>query len=171
MSEAAETSRQLYQEGKNAFERGNYREAVQLLEKAAALSARGSFLGGEIQTWLVTAYDAAGQRAEAIALCRQLVQHPSVDIGRQNKRLLYILEAPNLNRRPEWLTEIPDLNQLQESDPKHRAGTVTMKPEARRPSSLELPEPGSTSSRDNTGFIWVALIPFLAWLAWLAWLA
>ncbi len=172
MSEAAQTSRRLYQTGQSAFERGDYREAVQSLEKAAALSARGSALGGEIQTWLVTAYEAAGQRAEALTLCRQLVRHPSSEVRKQNKRLLYILEAPILQRRPEWLNEIPDLKSLTEAEPQDRLGTASSKSSQRRPQTFNQPqEPLEVNRRENTGFLWIALAVALGSLIWFGWFA
>ena len=70
-SENKEKFRIEYQAGKAAFESGDYRTAVQRLEAASALMGRTSRLGGEAQMWLVTAYEAAGQKIEAIALCQQ----------------------------------------------------------------------------------------------------
>lgn len=101
-----------YRAGKAAFERGQYRQAVEQLTKASSLAGSSSRLGGEIQLWLVTAYEAAGAQTDAIALCRSLSQHPDTQTRKQSKRLLYILEASKLNLRPEWLTQIPDLSQV-----------------------------------------------------------
>jgi tetratricopeptide (TPR) repeat protein len=99
-----------YTTGQMAFERGLYRDSIDWLEKALTLISGQSALGGEIQMWLVTAYDAAGQGEEAIALCRKLSSHPNLETRQQSKRLLFILEAPKLQARPEWLTQIPDLD-------------------------------------------------------------
>ncbi|NEQ28041.1 MAG: hypothetical protein F6K28_55440, partial [Microcoleus sp. SIO2G3] len=85
-----------YQAGKTAFERGDYRQSVQALEKAVSLVARNTRVGGEMQFWLVTAYQAAEQQQEAIALCEQLTRHPDLQTRQQAKRLLYILKAPRL---------------------------------------------------------------------------
>ncbi len=109
--------------GRTAFERGEYRKSVKHLETANSLGNSQSRLGGEILTWLVTAYEAAGQRQEAIGLCKQLTRHPDHNTRQQGKHLLYILEAPKLKTRPEWLTEIPDLTKLAESDPQDRKGS------------------------------------------------
>jgi outer membrane protein assembly factor BamD (BamD/ComL family) len=72
-----------YQAGKAAFEGGDYRTAVKHLEAASALMKRTSRLGGEAQMWLVTAYEAAGQQAEAIALCEQLTRHPDPETSKR----------------------------------------------------------------------------------------
>lgn len=103
-----------YQLGKDAFERGQYRAAIEQLEKACGLVNRASPLGGEVQMWLVTAYEAAGLREEAIALCETVSRHPDVTARKQGRRLLYILRAPRLKPRPEWITPIPDLSTLED---------------------------------------------------------
>ena len=108
-SETINIVRSQYQAGKVAFERGQYRESVQHLEKASALVARNSRLGGEVQIWLVTALEAAGQTTDAIALCEQLKRHPDLETSKQARSLLYILQAPQLKRPDQWMTQIPDL--------------------------------------------------------------
>ncbi len=95
------------------------------MEAASALIAGNSRKGGEVQIWLVTAYEAAQQRTEAIALCKQLARHPDIETRKQSKRLLYIMEAPQLTMRPEWLTEIPDLTALAEGNDKFRQGSTS----------------------------------------------
>lgn len=159
-----------YQAGKAAFERGDYRQSVQYLEKATALLARNSRLGGEVQIWLVTAYEAAGQRTEALTLCKQLTRHPDIETSKQSRRLLYILEAPQLTRRPEWLTQIPDLTAAQESRPEFRQGSG-VKRQNRSPKQLLEPEPidlSQVNTQDNR-FIWVALIAISLVLGGLLW--
>jgi hypothetical protein len=96
--------------GQTAFERGLYRDSIDWFTKALTLTSGQSALGGDIQMWLVTAYDAADQGEAAIALCRELSNHANLDTRQQSRRLLYILEAPKLQPKPEWLTQIPDLD-------------------------------------------------------------
>ena len=157
-----------YQAGKAAFERGQYRESVQHLEKASVLVARNSRLGGEVQIWLVTAYEATGQTTEAIALCQQLSHHPHSETSKQGKRLLYILQAPQLQRPAEWLTQIPDLGTLADNDAKIRlsSGTGTIPtPQSPTPEPVDL-------SQVNTGdnrFTLVALIALALTLGGLVW--
>jgi tetratricopeptide (TPR) repeat protein len=146
-----------YQAGKALFERGQYRESVELLSQADGLGARNSRIGGEIQMWLVTAYEAAGQREEALALCRQLNTHPYAETRKQSKRLLYILEAPKLELRPEWLTQIPDLEQVEIGD---RNSRITARPLAKPPPPKRMiqppADPNQVETQDN-GFVWFAL--------------
>lgn len=150
-----------YQAGKVAFERGEYRQSVQRLAKASALVDRYSSLGGEVQIWLVTAYEAAGQTTEAIALCNQLKNHPDLETRKQAQRLLYILEAPKLKTRREWLIEIPDMSGLENGESKFRqvsAAAQTKRPSSKR-SQPELAPVDLTgvNTKDNR-FIWLALI-------------
>lgn len=159
-----------YEAGKVAFERGQYREAVQQLSQASAQAVPTSRLSGEIQLWLVTAYEAVGQRSEAISLCRQLHTHPDWETRKQSRRLLYILEAPQLSLRPEWLTQIPDLEQVSESDPKDRKGS-TLATSSRPSRPKQPPEPVDLSqveTQDNQ-FVWIALLGTVMLLGSLIW--
>lgn len=161
---------------KQAFERGDYRKSVNYLEKASALVNLNSQLGGDIQTWLVTAYEAAGQREEAIALCRALTRHPDLQTRKEGKRILYILEAPKLQSRPEWLTQIPDLGSLTDNDTKDRLGSRSAPTKQRTTADdklklkLEPVDLNQVNTEDNR-FIWVALLAILVVLASLFWLA
>lgn len=164
-----------YRAGQQAFERGEYRKAVDLLEKATAATNPNTALGGEIQTWLVTAYEAAGDRTAAITLCKQLTHHPHLKTRKEGRRILYILEAPKLKSRPEWLTQIPDLATLDDGNPRDRVGA------GRSPSSRPKPAPkpkfpaepidlSQVNTEDNR-FVWVALLAALVILGSLVWLS
>lgn len=106
--------------GKAAFEAGHYRSAIELLQQGEVVNAadadRSMPLDGELKTWLVMAYEASGDRTAALELCRVISRHPHADTRHQGKQLLYILEAPKLKLKSEWLTEIPDLTQLEPSE-------------------------------------------------------
>ena len=169
-SETLETVKTEYQAGKAAFERGHYRESVQHLEKASALVARNSRLGGEVQIWLVTAYEAGGRTSEAITLCEQLKHHPDTETSKQGRRLLYILQAPQLKRPTEWLTQIPDLGALPDNNAQTRLGSgTTNKNRLSQPPSQAKPvDLTQVNTRDNR-FIWVALIVLGLTLAGLFW--
>ncbi|MCT7954249.1 hypothetical protein [Laspinema palackyanum] len=161
-----------YQTGKDAFERGQYREAVQFLAKASQLVDRNSRVGGECLMWLVTAYQAAGQSSEAIALCQTLVRHPSIETRKQAKRLIYILEAPELKSRPEWLVSIPDMSTLDEGTSKvaQVSMTATAKKPKRQASESELPfEDLSQINTQDNGFVWVAMVAIGLLVAGLLW--
>lgn len=171
-SENQETFKIEYQAGKIAFERGQYRQSVKHLETAIALVARQSRLGGEVQMWLVTAYQAANQQQEAIALCQKLKRHPHPEIRKQGKNLLYILQAPQLKRPREWMTEIPDLAALPDSDTEDRRGSGVTNQNSKKSIKSE-PEPldlSEVNTKDNP-FIWIALFAILFILGGLWWLS
>jgi tetratricopeptide (TPR) repeat protein len=170
-SENKEKFQTEFQAGKVAFERGEYRAAVKHLEAACALMSRNSRLGGEAQMWLVTAYEAADQKPEAIALCQQVSRHPDPETRKQGKRLLYILQAPKLVRPAEWMTQIPDLAAIAESDPKDRRGsnnTTTNKRVRKDQGELEPVDLSQVNTKDNQ-FIWIALIAIVLTVGGLIW--
>lgn len=166
-SETLEIAQNEFKSGKVAFERGQYRASVQYLETACDRVPRNSRLGGEIQLWLVTAYEALGERTAARTLCKQLETHPSYEIRQQSSRLLYILEAPELKRPPEWMTQIPDLSAMPESDLKERRGAGV----SRKPASAPEPEDLSQMNTRDNQFIWVALLVAILTLGSLIWLS
>ena len=159
-----------YQSGKLAFERGFYQQSVQYLEKASALVNAQGILGGEMQVWLVVAYEAAGQQEQAIALCQQLKTHPDLETRKQSRRLLSILEAPRLVSRPEWMTQIPDLAQL---DDNSLANAYIMPKPRRKPAKPKPYEPEAIDwtqvNREDNRFVWVALAIAGLVLGGLAW--
>jgi tetratricopeptide (TPR) repeat protein len=146
----------VYGAGQAAFERGNYREATDLLQKALTLTSANSALGGAIQIWLVTAYDALDKRDEALSLCRKLKTHGDYDTRQQAKRLIYILEAPKLQSRPEWLTQIPDLSQptanVNALAGRSGKGTAKKEPEPKGVVPFDPIDP-----KDSRGFLGLAL--------------
>ncbi|WP_414529901.1 tetratricopeptide repeat protein [Nodularia chucula] len=169
-NESLEIAKSLYQAGKINFENGKYREAVENLEKASALLSRNSPLGGEVEIWLVTAYEAAGRTEEAITLCQQLQRHPFPETSKQAKQLLYILKAPKLQRPSEWMTEIPDLGTLSDNERKIRAAAQPQKSSPSQPNEPELVDLSQVNTQDNR-FIWVALIVIVLTIFYLTWLS
>ncbi|MBE9112379.1 tetratricopeptide repeat protein [Nodosilinea sp. LEGE 07298] len=163
-----------YAQGQAAFERGSYREAVECFEEAVALAKATTPLGGEIQTWLVNAYSAVGKQSDAIALCQALARHPDLETRKQGKNLLYILQAPQLQRPTNWMTEIPDLDKLSADGAQSlgQAGYSGTKSASRPRPKLEEPtiDPSEINSKDN-GFLWAALIGVALVLGGLLWLS
>lgn len=164
-----------YKAGKQAFERGQYRKSVQHLETGRENINSHSRLGGEIQIWLVTAYQAAGQIEAATSLCKKLTHHPRIETRQQAKRILLILEAPVLRTRPEWVTKIPDLGAISESDAKYRRGSglvpqVKSAPRKPKTPKLEVVDPTKVNTKDNQ-FVWVALVLGILTLSGLVWLS
>ncbi|MEH1936721.1 MAG: tetratricopeptide repeat protein [Nostoc sp.] len=171
-AESLEIAKTRYQTGKFAFENGQYREAVENLEKASALLAGNSRLGGEVEIWLVTAYEAAGRTDDAIALCERLKRHPHFETSKQARQMLYILKAPKLKRPSEWMTQIPDLATLSDNElkisvaAKSTKSSVQQKPKPTEPEFVDLSQ---VNTRDNR-FIWVALIAIGLTISYLLWL-
>lgn len=158
-SEKLEIVQTQYQAGKVAFEGGQYAKAVKSLEAASALVDRTSRLGGEVQIWLVTAYQASGNTEGAIGLCRQLTRHPSLETRKQAKRLIFILEAPQLTIPPEWMVKIPDLTALDENESTsfQASPNADIKYAKPKPVVAEPVDLSQVNTKDNR-FIWVALI-------------
>lgn len=164
----------LYANGQTAFERGNYREAVECFEAALDLAKATTPLGGQIQTWLVNAYSAVGRQSDAIALCQALTRHPDLETRKQGKNLLYILQAPQLQRPTNWMTEIPDLDKLSGDGAQSlgQAGYAGTKTTSRpRPKSEEPTIDPSEINRKDNGFLWAALVGVALVLGGLLWLS
>ena len=144
------------QAGKKALERGKYSLSIKHLETARELVPFGTRLGGEAGIWLMSAYQAANQLEKAIILGQKLTKHPSQEIAKQSKRLLYIIQAPKLVRPREWMSEIPDLTKLEDSNPRDRRGSSFSQssPQLEEPQTLDLK---GINTQDNQ-FIWLALI-------------
>lgn len=154
-----------YQLGKEAFERGNYSLSIQHLETASKLISPSSRLGGEAQMWLVTAYQAAGKNTEAIALCQNLSSHPYVETRKQAKRLQYIIQAPELKRPKEWMSEIPDLTKAQESEFQYVANRGSNNSPKKKSFIPDEPVDLTQVNTKDNQFIWIALLAILLTLA------
>jgi tetratricopeptide (TPR) repeat protein len=161
--------------GQASFERGRYRKAIEYFQRSLELSNPMGAQGGEIQLWLVNAYIAAGDDQAGLALCRKLILHPDLDTKQQSKRLLYILEAPALEMKPEWVTKIPDLTQLEDDKGRNYASQPkrwqSLPRESRRRKPKPEPEPidlTQVNTADNQ-FLWIALIGIALALGGLAW--
>ena len=159
-----------YQAGQIAFERGEYRQAVSYFVAAMAEVQPNTLVGGEVQIWLVTAYEAAGAVAEATALCQKLLNHPNLDTRQASKRMLYIMQAPELTRRDEWLIKIPDLSQIEDAEgntPVNNMPILPSKPKVKVKSLDDIYAPvdlSQVNTKDN-GFISIALILTIITLA------
>ncbi len=168
--ESLELAQHAYEQGRIAFEHGEYRESIAALESAQTQVGALTPLGGEIQIWLVTAYEAAGKRSEARSLCETLVNHPHGTTRRQARRWLEILKAPQLQRRAEWNTQIPDWSTLSESDRRDHRGTGVTP--SKTPPALAPEEEVPVAPTADNGFVWVALIAIgLIIGGWIGWVA
>lgn len=173
-AESIDQAKAEYTYGQDAFERGRYREAVEHLEQALTLARATTPLGGEVQIWLVNAYAAVGRQPEALALCEALTRHPYSETRKLAKDLLYVLQAPSLQKREDWNTKIPDLANLAEdgSSLGGAARIAAPKPTPRK-KPTEAVEPidlSTVNTRDNF-FLWIALGAIALLLLGLAWLS
>ncbi len=162
-----------YLAGQNAFENGNYRQAVDYLEAAIGEIEVKSKLGGEMQLWLVTAYEAGGNLSKAIELCSQLTRHPHLETRQESKRILYILQAPELNRKDEWIIKIPDLQEIEENPNAKGGGGSQRKSRPVRVRPMPPPKPINPSeieTKDN-GFLKVLLVLAVLAIGGLYWAA
>lgn len=156
-----------YQLGQQAFERGRYADAVTAFEQGIA-EQPGITLDGELKLWLVNALAASDRREEAIELCGKLALHPDLDVRKQSKRVLYIIQAPKLQAKEEWLTKIPDLATLESGDEKP---WQALPPKPRRLKPPPPPLPLSEVNTEDNGFVWFALIGSAIVLGGLWWLS
>lgn len=174
-TDSIEVAKQQYAYGQDAFERGNYRAAVEYFEQAVKLTKAATPLGGEIQTWLVNAYSAIERQADAVALCEKLSHHPDPEIRKQAKNLLYILRAPQLKRPSNWMSQIPDLGSIDTEGEASTAGrSYAVAPRAAPPRlALAEPEPIDPSqiNRQDNGFLWAALVALVLMLGGVLWLS
>ncbi len=163
--------------GQRAFEAGEYRRSVQALERSLTWAPAATALHGEIQIWLVMAYDAAGDRELALALCKKTTHHPQWAIRQEAKRLLYILEAPALARRDNWTAKIPDLTDIPSHDEKSWARSPSPTTAPRRsiapPQGYVIPAPTDPTQVEveDQGLIWLMLIVSTIVVGGLIWLA
>lgn len=159
----------LFKIAQRTFERGQYQESIERLQAAGKMVLPASKQGGDVQLWLVNAYQARGDVKTAIALCEKLLKHPFVN--KKARDLLYILKAPVLERPKEWLTEIPDLQRLDESKLSDRY--VTAKPKTKpKPKATDEPEidPAEIETKDNQ-FVLIALTVLVVVFGYFAFLA
>ncbi len=168
MTELSQDPSELYRQGQIAFERGRYRETIEMIHQALPLVEPNSALEGELKTWLVTAYEALGENQRARELCQQLQQHPHRETRKQNRKLMGILSAPRLRRHQEWLTEIPDLSQVSAKREKTYARyQPSSSPAKSTPIDLS-PDPYQ-GVKPDLGFIWFGLTVLIVGIGAWAW--
>ncbi len=156
-----------FESGQIAFERGEYRQAVNYLLAAIAQVQPNTKIGGEAQVWLATAFEASGQIAEAKALCQKLANHPNLDTRQASKRMLYIMQAPELIRREEWMIEIPDLSHLEDAEGNSAVNNMPISSLPAKVKSIDeiyAPVDLSQVNTQDNGFIAIALILTIATL-------
>ena len=147
-----------YQMGKIAFEQGRYRVSIENFQQAEKFVSPYGHVGGELKMWLVNAYQATGDEQKAIELCEKLVANSYGETKRQAQKLLYIIKAPKLERPKEWMTEIPDLEKVNENTPKYQP-IVKKKKKIEPKRQIELVDLSKVNNKDNN-FILLTLVVF-----------
>ncbi|MEO1133982.1 MAG: tetratricopeptide repeat protein [Cyanobacteria bacterium J06639_1] len=87
------------------FERGNYRETLNLLAEALERYPESAALG----LWQAIATDASGDTETAIELVKPLTQGGDRETRKQASYLLKIWQAPRLARPETWMTDVPSV--------------------------------------------------------------
>ncbi len=145
----------LYQQGKDAMMSGQYRLSIESFQQATKFISAYSRTSGEVQMWLVEAYQAAGESQQAITLCQELTTHPHRQIREQSRNLLYILKAPRLQRPQEWMTQIPDFSNLAENQNPYPPTTAKTQTKPKR--QIEPLDLSEVNTSDNQ-FLWFGLL-------------
>ncbi|MGD1944355.1 MAG: tetratricopeptide repeat protein, partial [Leptolyngbyaceae cyanobacterium] len=97
---------------------------------------------------------------------------PDVDVRKQSKRVLENLQAPHLQRRADWLTPLPDLSALDESDRTSFSMNQANLPKKSRPPLSTEPKPEDLSQMNtgDNGFLFAAIALVVLTLGSLWWL-
>ncbi|MEN9221378.1 MAG: hypothetical protein Q6M04_02965 [Thermostichus sp. BF3_bins_97] len=153
------------------FERGQYRQVLEQVRQAQNRYPQS----GKLRLWQALAQEALGQTQEALLLIQTLLRNPDPEVAQQARYVLGIWQAPRLRRPPEWLSEIPDLSQLEEDadSPAQRLAYRQPQRQSRQPSPSPRPTDALRSSgadRFDTKLIWVLIGILSALMAVLAWL-
>ena len=159
----------LYRAGKQALESGQYKTSIQQLESAKELVGFGSQSGADVQMLLITAYQAVGKKQEAVTLCQELTNHPNMLIREKAKSVLYIVNAPELQRPAEWMSQIPDLSNKDSAKPQY-VTTKRKKTPAKKQEELPEIDWSQVNTEDNQ-FVWFALGLAILTIGGLVWLA
>ena len=163
---AEQLASQLYQQGIADFERGNYQQAIALLERARALAILETDLGGDILVWLANAYDAVGKTEEAIALCRSLKKHPPNTVRKSARYMLGIFTAPPLKKLEGVVSEVPILESPDRYQSKPAARPKSSNNSNQKPfREVPLEKPSPIDSRSTNNFLLLAIAVFLLLLA------
>lgn len=94
-----------------SFNKGQYKEAVELYDEAVQYVGAQSRLGGQYQLWHAQALDAAGQKKDAAAVLETLRRHGDPDVRKVSRELLFIITAPKLEVEPGTFLDIPPLEE------------------------------------------------------------
>lgn len=154
------------------FERGQYRQALEEVKQAQSRYPQS----GKLRLWQALAQEALGETQEAILLVQTLLRNPDPEVAQQARYVLGIWQAPRLRRSAEWLSEIPDLSRLEETDPPEyrlaygRSQRKGPSPRSGAPSGDTLSRREVDPPLDTQPLIWVLIGILSTLLAVMAWL-
>ena len=133
VSDASRQGQAYLSAAERAYERGQYRNSLELLEDALRYVNDKTLLGGKVLIQKALSLDAAQRREESIELYKFLEQnHTAPFIRKQAENLRYIAEAPKIELTEEERVKIPDMGGLDKMDKsKRRAGGFGSKPKPR----------------------------------------
>ena len=98
------------EQARRALDRGDYGQVLRLLEPLAERHPPRGATGAGVRLIMATALMGQGRSEQAAACCRALLAcHDPVLRGRA-RDLLQVLEAPVLNRPPEWNLTLPTIS-------------------------------------------------------------
>lgn len=146
-------------EAKVAIERGDYGQAVRLLEPLCDDHSPLHPGGDLLRLLLATALMGQGQTERAAACCRSLQGCTNPQRRAQARDLLQVLEAPALKRPRNWSLTLPRLDQAEPLEGVGRAGRSSKRPKQEAP---DHPPVGATQS--PRGFVAFVLGILVVWL-------
>jgi hypothetical protein len=148
-----EGQRLAMQAGRGAVERGDYRQALQLLQPLSETLSPLTAAGAELQLLLATAHQGRGDQLEAARCCRAALGCADSSWRRQAQAVLDILEAPQLRRPEEWNLKLPQLGDLPPLEGAGRGWSSG----ARRASAEQAAPPPVGKPKAPIGFALVAI--------------
>lgn len=139
----------------SGFEQGSYNQVMDCIQ----LALQEYPASGALKVWQALTLEALGRSTEAIQVIRPLCRSPEREVADQARYLLRIWQAPRLRRHSEWLTEIPDLSQLADAEPKSTFVAKRYSKPANTGSETKLSATASTdpNSADNR-VTWILLV-------------
>ncbi len=147
-------------EAKVAIERGNYGQAVRLLEPLCETYTPLQPGGDTLRLLLATALMGQGQSERAASCCRSLLNSANPQRRAQARDLLQVLEAPALKRPRNWSLTLPRLDQAEPLEGVASPARAPLRPKTAPPP--DHPPVGPTQS--PRGFVAFTLVVVVVWL-------
>ncbi len=97
------------EQARRALDRGEYGQVLRLLEPLAERHPPRTATGAGVRLLMATALMGQGRSDRAAACCRPLLGCQDAVLRGRARDLLEVLEAPALNRPPEWNLTLPTL--------------------------------------------------------------